>query len=369
MPGSEGAPASAAASGRHADELLEALSTAVILLDSNDRVARMNAAAETMLGLSRRRALGEKLGELSPEYLPVDELSARARQRQRGVSRTIHLFSPVRPDSDRQLAVRVTPLDEGAIGQLLVELLDITRRQVLDRETALAAQRVVSRRMLEQLAHEIRNPLGGLRGAAQLLERELTSTAQRECTRVIIGEADRLEGLVAGLLGPRQLPDFRMTNVHEILEHVLTIVVSEAPQLKVQRDYDPSLPGVLMDRDQITQALLNVMRNAAQATDGSGMLVLRSRVKTNHVVNMQRHKLVAILEIEDDGPGIPADIAETVFYPFVSSREDGSGIGLPLAQELINRHRGFIEFTSRAGSTVFTISLPISSSPPDTATT
>lgn len=325
----------------------------------------MNSAAESMLALSSRRAAGEQLGELSPEYLPVDDLCARARARQRSVGRTVHVFSPARPDGDRQLAVRASPLDETGTGELVVELLDITRRQVLDRETALAAQRVVSRRMLEQLAHEVRNPLGGLRGAAQLLERELTSPEQREFTRVIIGEADRLEGLMAGLLGPRQLPQFRMSNIHEILEHVVTIVVSEAPQLRLQRDYDPSLPTVLVDRDQVTQAVLNVMRNAAQATQGTGALIVRTRVKVNHVVNLQRYKLVVVLEIEDDGPGIAADIAETIFYPFVSSREGGSGIGLPLAQELINRHRGFIEFTTRPGSTVFTISLPISSTPPE----
>jgi two-component system nitrogen regulation sensor histidine kinase GlnL len=337
------------------------------LLDSNDRVLRMNAAAESLLVLSSRRASGEQLGELSPEYLPVDDLCARARKRQRSVGRTVHLFSPTRPEGDRQLTVRVSPIDENATGHLLVEMLDITRRQVLDRETALASQRLVSRRMLEQLAHEVRNPLGGLRGAAQLLERELTSPEQREFTRVIIGEADRLESLMAGLLGPRQQPQFRMTNVHEILEHVVTIVVSEAPQLRLQRDYDPSLPTVLVDRDQVTQAVLNVMRNAAQATNGTGALIVRTRVKVNHVVNMQRYKLVAVLEIEDDGPGIAADIAGTIFYPFVSNREGGSGIGLPLAQELINRHRGFIEFTTRPGSTVFTISLPISSTPPPAA--
>jgi two-component system nitrogen regulation sensor histidine kinase GlnL len=176
---------------------------------------------------------------------------------------------------------------------------------------------------------------------------------------VIIGEADRLESLVAGLLGPGERPDMRSANLHEVVEYVARIVRSEAPEIDLQRDYDPSLPDLLMDRDQLTQALLNLMRNAVQAIEGKGKLILRTRVGTNQVLSNRLHRLLAVVEIEDNGPGVPEDIADTLFYPLVTGRKNGTGIGLPLAQELVTRHQGLIEFNSRPGKTVFSVSLPV----------
>jgi two-component system nitrogen regulation sensor histidine kinase GlnL len=347
------------------------MATALLVLSADNRVLFMNTAAEGLLGCSIKRAQEQPLLSLVPALFELDEFCTRAREQQQSFGRTLHLPAPQRDGSELELAVRATPLapplgshvDQQAkpesLGELLVELVDVTQRNQLDKETALVAQHGVSRRMLQQLAHEIRNPLGGLRGAAQLLERDLADASLREFTRVIIGEADRLEGLVAGLLGPRERPELLHINVHEIIEHVATIVHSEAPALTILRDYDPSLPALLMDRDQVTQALLNLLRNASQATAGSGQLTLRSRVRTNYSLNRRSYKLVAVIEIEDDGPGVPAEIADTIFYPLVSSKAEGSGIGLPLAQELINRHSGLIEFSSRPGRTVFAVSLPV----------
>ncbi|MBT8422862.1 MAG: PAS domain-containing sensor histidine kinase, partial [Gammaproteobacteria bacterium] len=272
---------------------------------------------------------------------------------------TLHIAAFHHDVSELELSARVSPWDERAPGHVLVELFDVTARHQLDRESALLAQRGVSQRMLRQLAHEIRNPLGGLRGAAQLLERELDDPSLHEFTRIIIGEADRLEGLVAGLLGPGGRPDRRLVNVHEVLEHIAKLTASAAPELTVLRDYDPSLPDLLLDRDQLTQAFLNLARNASQATADSGTLVLRTRIATNHVLNARRYRLVALIDVEDDGPGVIDEIADTIFYPLVTGRKDGSGIGLPLAQELVNRHDGLIEFTSQPGKTVFTVSLPV----------
>lgn len=342
--------------------LLQALDTAVVVLDSDQTVAYMNASAENLLGISLRRVTGQPLPGNVPGLEGLTDLCIRAHAEQRGFGQTLTLAALQHDGSERDLAVRVTPLIDGPAGQLIVELFDVTRRQQLDREHALVAQHGVSRRMLQQLAHEIRNPLGGLRGAAQLLERELPDPSLHEFTRVIISEADRLAGLVDGLLGPVTRPRFELINVHEVLERVAVLVSSEAPELQLQRDYDPSLPLLRLDRDQMTQAFLNLVRNAAQATQGVGRVLLRTRVRSNQSLNRLPSRMAAVIGVEDDGPGVPEDLAETIFYPLVTGRDDGTGIGLPLAQDLVSRHDGLIEFSSVPGCTVFEVHLPV----PDT---
>ena len=341
------------------EKLFGALATAVVVLDRDDCVAELNTAAEGLLGISLKRARGMQIAGLAPGLDCIGALCARARSEQQSFGEMLRIMAPQHDGSELELATRVSPALDGSGDKLIIEFFDITQRHQLDRENALVAQRGVSRRMLRQLAHEIRNPLGGLRGAAQLLESELDDPSLREFTQVIIGEADRLEGLVAGLLGPGSQPDLQLLNLHEVLEHVARLVGSEIPGLTLERDYDPSLPELLLDRDQMTQAFLNLVRNAAQATDSDGTIILRTRVGTNQVLNNRLHRLAAVVDIEDDGPGVPEDIAETIFYPLVTGRSDGTGIGLPLAQELVNRHHGLIEFVSRPGKTIFTVNLPV----------
>jgi len=220
--------------------------------------------------------------------------------------------------------------------------------------------------MVRQLAHEIKNPLGGLRGAAQLLERELLDPALREYTRVIISEADRLTNLLDSMLGPGRPPSKQLINVHELLERVYHLLRSEAPQgVTVDRDYDPSLPPLTVDPNHIIQAMLNLGRNAIQALAGAAVesprLVLRTRAASNVSVGAHRHRLVASIQFEDNGPGVLNEIRETIFYPLVSGRADGTGLGLGIAQDLVSRHGGLIEFDSVPGRTVFLISLPMDS--------
>lgn len=341
------------------DKLFSALATAVVVLDQDDNVLELNTAAEGLLGISRHRAIGKPLAGLAPGLDMLAALFARARSEQQSFGEMLRVMAPQHDGSELELATRISPTSDGDPDTLIIEFFDITQRHQLDRENALLAQRGVSRRMLRQLAHEIRNPLGGLRGAAQLLEGELDNPGLREFTRIIIAEADRLEGLVAGLLGPGTQPDKQHRNVHEILEHVARLVGSECPGIDIRRDYDPSLPDLLLDQDQMTQAFLNLVRNAAQATAGAGAIVLRTRVGANQVLSNRLHRVVALVEIEDNGDGVAEDIAETIFYPLVTGREQGTGIGLPLAQELVNRHDGLIEFTSQPGKTVFSVSLPV----------
>jgi two-component system nitrogen regulation sensor histidine kinase GlnL len=261
--------------------------------------------------------------------------------------------------NERVVDCRVSPIDMGG-ATLLVEMTDVTRRSQISRENALLIQHGAGRQMIRQLAHEIKNPLGGIRGAAQLLERQLGDAELREYTDVVISETDRLAGLVDTLLGPGGPPNKQPVNVHELLEYVVRIIEAEDQrQLNIRRDYDPGLPEIDLDRDQMVQAFMNLVRNAAAALDGQGTITLRSRAVTNFTIGDIRHRVIATIEVEDDGPGIPPDLQDSVFYPLVTSKPDGTGLGLPAAQELISRHGGLIEFDSRPGRTVFFVRIPL----------
>jgi two-component system nitrogen regulation sensor histidine kinase GlnL len=269
--------------------------------------------------------------------------------------------SEVHPE-ERTIECRVSPAHAGAGRQrLLIEMIDVTRRARISRENALLIQHGAGRQMIRQLAHEIKNPLGGLRGAAQLLGKQLGNAELKEYTEVIISEADRLAGLVDTLLGPGGPPNKQPANVHEVIEYVVRLLEPELEKkLDVVRDYDAGLPTVKLDRDQIIQALINLMRNAATALEGCGSITLRTRAVMNFTIGETRHPVVATIDIEDDGPGIPPELQDSIFYPLVTSRPDGTGLGLSTAQDLISRHDGLIEFESRPGRTVFSIRIPIS---------
>lgn len=262
---------------------------------------------------------------------------------------------------DRIVDLRVSSLEHTDLtASLLVEMSDVTRRTRISRENALLIQHGAGRQMIRQLAHEIKNPLGGIRGAAQLLGKQLQSDELEEYTSVIISEVDRLAGLVDTLLGPGGPPNKQRSNVHELLEYVIKLIQAEiGDEIDIHRDYDAGLPHMDLDRDQLVQALLNLVRNAVVALGGQGKIILRSRAIMNFTIGDTRHNVVASLEIEDDGPGIPADLQDSVFYPLVTSRPDGTGLGLPVAQELISRHHGLIEFESRPGRTVFFVRIPL----------
>jgi two-component system nitrogen regulation sensor histidine kinase GlnL len=338
--------------------ILQNITTGIVLLDADDHIFYLNAAAEELLGVSIRQANGEHLQRLRPGIEELWALIPKVRSSGYGYAREIKLWSPER--DSQNVTVRVSPND-SLPESLIVELSDATQRHQIDRETNLMNQHGVSRQIIRQLAHEIRNPLGGLRGAAQLLERELPTPELREFTRIIIGEADRLAGLMNNLLGPTQPPRKDPINVHEVLEHVAVLIENEAHDhdLKLIRDYDPSLPNLMLDRDQMIQAVLNIARNAMQSLDRGGCLTLRTRALTNVMLGKERKKLIASIEIEDNGPGVPEELRESLFFPLVSGRAGGSGLGLPLAQDLVSRHNGLIEFTSQPGSTIFMLRLPV----------
>jgi two-component system nitrogen regulation sensor histidine kinase GlnL len=347
-------------------ELLDGLVTSVFLLDNNLNVGYLNAAAQTLLGLGRNQTLGRNIAELTRGAETLLPLFERARLSGEGVVQR-ELAWPASGGVDRILDCAVTQITLGKDNvRLLLEIEDITQHRRLTRENALLAQLGGSRLMVRQLAHEIKNPLGGLRGAAQLLERELLDPALREYTRVIISEADRLTNLLDSMLGPGRPPAKQLVNVHELLERVYHLLRSEAPEgVTVERDYDPSLPPLTLDPNHIIQAMLNLGRNAIQALSGAQVhaprLILRTRAANNVSVGAQRHRLVASIQFEDNGPGVLSEIRDTIFYPLVSGRSDGTGLGLGIAQDLVSRHGGLIEFDSAPGRTIFVISLPMDS--------
>ncbi len=344
--------------GRH----IENLSTAVLVLDDRLKVRYANPAAEQLLGVSRLQLVGRRPGDVVPGLSLLDPLLDRCVAGDYGLSRR-ELAVDLDPSGTRRTNVdcAVTALEKpDGTTEILIELTGADWRLRMKREAGLLAQLSITRSMMRQLAHEIRNPLGGIRGAAQLLERQLPGQELGSYTSLIIREADRLASLAGGFLAPSAQPAVEWLNVHEIVQHIHSLLVAEAPDsVRIARDYDPSLPELKIDRNQIIQAMMNLARNALQAAGPEGRLVLRTRALMNRNIRNRGHRIVASVEIEDDGPGVPEALRETLFYPLVTGSSGGTGLGLAIAQDLVSRHGGLIEFDSRPGRTVFSMLFPI----------
>ncbi len=344
-----------------ARQTLENLSTAVMVLDHGLRLEYLNPACEMLLASSARRHLGLSLRELLPYGQPLIDLAEKVRASNHPCTEremTLTLPDLRTTTLDCTITPFATPTDPDG---LLVELLSMDRHLRITREEQLQTQFQATREVMRGLAHEIKNPLGGLRGSAQLLERELASPELREYTRIIIEEADRLRNLVDRMLLPNHTPRLRPTNIHEVLERVCQLVELEINHhIALVRDYDPSLPELEADADQLIQAVLNIVRNAVQAIGAqTGTITLRTRPLRQFTIGHSRHRLVLNIQVIDTGPGIPAEMLETIFYPMVSGRAEGTGLGLTIAQNLINQHHGLIEVSSEPGHTVFNLLLPI----------
>jgi two-component system nitrogen regulation sensor histidine kinase GlnL len=344
---------------KNAQTILDGLSSGVILLDEHLLIVGLNPAAENILGISQRRAAGESLLQLVDDEPEMRDILTRVVETGDHYANEMRLAPTEVHSEERIVDCRVSPLTTPE-ACLLVEITDVTRRAQISRENALLIQHGAGRQMIRQLAHEIKNPLGGIRGAAQLLARQLNDNELTEYTDVVISETDRLAALVDTLLGPGGPPNKQPVNVHELLEYVIRIIAAEDQRsLNIRREYDPGLPTIDLDRDQMVQAFLNLVQNAVAALDGQGTLTLRSRAATNYTIGNIRHRVIASIEIEDDGPGIPIDMQDSIFYPLVTTRPEGTGLGLPAAQELLSRHGGLIEFESRPGRTVFLVRIPL----------
>jgi two-component system nitrogen regulation sensor histidine kinase GlnL len=339
--------------------IVDYLTTAVLVLDRTLRLHSLNPAAEALLDVSAKQVRGMRLRELLPEAEIFEAALERVIESDHPLTeRDMQL--PM-PSASITVDCVMTPLaDAVPVGGVLVELVDLDRHKQISREEQLLSQNESARALVRGLAHEIRNPLGGLRGAAQLLERELGSEDLKEYTRVIVHEADRLQALVDRLLGPRARPCMRPVNVHEITERVRTLIDAEAPSgVVVDRDYDPSIPDLYADPALLIQALLNVVRNAVQAVEGAGRVLVTTRVHRQYTIGQRRHRLVVRVDVSDNGAGIADELRALIFYPMVTARSDGTGLGLSIAQSLVNQHGGLIECQSKPGNTTFSILLPI----------
>jgi len=347
-------------------KILDNLNGAVALFGADLRLLYLNPAAEMLFGGSARQLLGLSFTDLIMPRDPVIDQVREAIASHHPFSKheqLIDLFNGKEITADFTVTVLHSSFGES---ELLIEITPIDRLLRITREDALVAQQVATRDLLRGLAHEIKNPLGGLRGAAQLLERELHSEEQKEYTRVIIDEADRLQKLVNRLLGPSGMPKKEDVSVHEIIEYVRNIVTAEdVGDIALHRDYDPSIPDIQGDPDLLIQALLNIVNNARQALGKQGNITIRTRVLRKFTIGQKQHRLVIKLDVVDDGPGIPADIKDKIFYPMVTGRADGTGLGLSIAQRLIQQHGGLIECQSQPGHTVFSILLPINNASED----
>lgn len=340
--------------------ILDHLTTASLLFNSDLTLVYVNTAGEILLADSARHLVGLTALELfkfSDQALLIN-LQQCLSMAEPLVDRELILE---RMGQSFTINLSATPLlVNDRVNEILVELQRVDNHLRISKEEQLLSQQNTARLLVRGLAHEIKNPLGGLRGAAQLLALELADPELKEYTQIIIAESDRLQGLMDKLLGPNKPPDFKVINIHEVLERVRQLVEAESSgSLSITCDYDPSIPDIRADRDLLIQAVLNIVKNAVQALDGSGTIILKTRIQRNQTIGRQHHKLAVKVDIIDNGSGIDPDIMERIFYPMITGRADGTGLGLSIAQSLINQHNGLIECHSEHRNTVFSIILPI----------
>lgn len=343
-------------------EITDALATGVLVLDSSLNIQYMNASAEVLFGSSRRRLIGELYKRLLDESSITLAFNKVIESGDIQSLRQFHLKSVQGEMIIVDIVISPYSLDDKE-DALLLELSRIDQQLRLTQEETLLSQLRTTQTLVRGMAHEIKNPLGGLRGAAQLLETELPSLELREYTRIIISEADRLQTLVDRMSGSHTPSVNEKVNIHEVLERVRRLVSVElSPKVNLRFDYDPSIPDLNGDKDRLIQIVLNIVVNAIKAVGSEGEIIFKTRILRRFMINQKVHRLVLRLQVIDDGAGVPLSVQDKVFFPMVSGSADGSGLGLSIAQSLANAHNGLIEFQSEPGNTVFTLLLPISAS-------
>jgi two-component system nitrogen regulation sensor histidine kinase GlnL len=348
--------------------LLDNLNTAVLLLDAELSINYVNSAAESLLQVSSLRLIGSNVSELFSDGESSKGNLLEALEKNLAHTRRHEYIRALASMDLFQVDYTVTPVEVNLEPMLLMEMQPIDRFLKINREEALLSVHDTSKSLIRGLAHEIKNPLGGIRGAAQLLDQEIASIGlddeTRELCKIITTETDRLRNLVDRLLGPNQIPSFEQINIHEVTEHVAALLEAEAQgSLVILRDYDPSIPDIQGDRVQLIQAVLNVARNAMQAVLESGrsdpLVTIKSRIQRSFTIGGKRHRVVCRIDVIDNGPGVSEEIFERIFFPMISGRSNGSGLGLTIAQTAVNGHQGIIECDSEPGNTRFAIYLPI----------
>ncbi|MEY4718296.1 MAG: hypothetical protein RL563_914 [Pseudomonadota bacterium] len=347
--------------------ILDHINEAILMFDRDLILIYINPAGEILLADSAKHLLGypaHKLFKSAHTSLFADLLQ-RLHQNEPLVDREVILD---RMSQSITVNLSATPiLENGELYEILIELQQVDRHLRITKEEQILAQQNTSRMLVRGLAHEIKNPLGGLRGAAQLLDQELNDPELKEYTQIIIAESDRLQDLMDKMLGPNKPAHKSPLNIHEVMERVRQLVSAETSHhIKLSTDYDPSIPELYADKNQLIQALLNIVRNAIQAIQGEGNIQIRTRVQRYMTIGRKLYKLAIKIDIVDDGPGIKPELMGQIFYPMITGRAEGTGLGLSIAQSLINQHDGLIECESEPGNTVFSIFLPLTENPEKT---
>lgn len=343
--------------------IIDNLHSAVIVIGENLQVVYINPAAEMLFHISNNRAVKKNIRELViNEYEFFDRLE---RSLISAHPYTVY-EDQLRVHNHKSIDVdySVSPIQYHSEGRfLLLEFIRLKTQQKISHEESIISQYEASKSLLRGLAHEIKNPLGGIRGAAQLLERELDDDESKQFTQIIINEADRLKNLLDRMVGPRDIPTKTDINIHKILEHVRQLVLAENDHIKFTADYDPSVPELHADESMMIQVILNITRNAVIAVssveDHEGKINFKTRTQRNCKIGVHSYPLVARIDIEDNGIGVSKELQEKIFMPMITGHAEGTGLGLSIAQSLIHQHNGLIEFTSEPGKTIFTILLPI----------
>ena len=339
--------------------MLDNLYTAVLIFDSQLRLSDINNAGENLFFISREKARGYDARKILTSRKLLENIERALSTKEPCMEWGIDLELPDAKTVCVDCIVTPVTEDETCKGVAL-ELINADTRVRALRESNLTYMHDAARKSLSGIAHEIKNPLGGLRGAAQLLQRELNGSSLVEYTRIIIDEADRLHNLIDRMLAPVKRNQLRSVNIHSVLEHTCRVVEAEAvADIRIRRDYDPSLPALRADREQLIQAILNICRNALQAVDETGEVLIRTRIEHRSTIRNRHYRLVVRIDVIDNGPGVPADIEEHIFYPMVTGRADGYGLGLSISQSLIQSHNGMIEYERINDRTCFKILLPV----------
>ncbi|MGR8934426.1 MAG: nitrogen regulation protein NR(II) [Gammaproteobacteria bacterium] len=344
-------------------KVLDHLNEAILLFDKNLILTYINTTGEMLFTDSYHHLVGVSARDLfmAANSAVLQNLQLCLSYHETIVDNELLLELPHQAIT---INFSATPLlEQEDLTGVIVELQRAGNHLRISKEAQLLAQHNTARMLIRGLAHEIKNPLGGLRGAAQLLDFELVDPELKEYTQIIIAESDRLQMLMDRMLGPNKPPQKQDLNIHEVLERVRQLVEAEGSgHITIKRDYDPSIPTIEADRNQLIQAVLNIVRNAVQALgmqQHPGEIVLKTRICRQITIGRKRYKLVAKIDISDNGPGIPADMLERIFYPMITGRAEGTGLGLSIAQSLVNQHNGMIECSSVPGNTVFTVYLPV----------
>lgn len=340
-------------------ELFNYLNTAIILLDCELNIIDMNNAAEFLIGLSSRQLSGIPfINVLKNETEMLESIESAASDKNPFTERSKEINFVTGRTITTDYSVGFLPE-----GEIVLELNQVDYHLRITRDEINIAQSSAMHKLVKNLAHEVRNPLGGLRGAAQLLEKEFDNPDLKEYTRIIIEEADRLKALVSRILGDSKVTSERQeTNIHEVLERVKHLCVAEVSgAISIKDDYDPSIPSIYALPDQLIQAFLNIVRNATEAVGESGEIVFRTRIVRQAIIGNSRHKLAIKVDIIDNGDGVPEEIKESLFLPMISTKDNGSGLGLSISQSIIFQHKGIIECNEEGDLTVFSVLLPLES--------